>query len=422
MPLKNLTKKTQELTMDFSKTLIGPFSLLLLSISSQAFACPEGLTAWVRDASGKLVQSPVTIDGLKNGSFETDHFKVVVDKGTDAVSVDDPAYCARASHVLYTLENARATIASKLGDDTVGWMPQITARLEIKSSFSNVVHFQADSRGESYNNALSIPTSGSERIDSVAPWGVEIWFRPAKKLKEESELEATGDAMGQAGFKKMVAENAVAQGVLSMSQDAGTPALWSQMNPTGEMIGIGLTLGVTEIAPFVLKGAGKLFPSVDYLDTAMIPEIVDHEYSHTLLSRHIPLNISTPVVEGYANYFAGVISGRAKLADHAGKFSKDEGKNGLDKTRYKSTFETNTYAFGNFVFSTLWKVRQKLGPDLGDRVVYASHFSLTEDSDIRSGMTSALFDAADTVAKTPSAPSAMEMHLQLHQILQDVGL
>lgn len=408
--------------MDFSKTFIGASALVFLSLSSQAFACPDGLTAWVRDASGKLVPTPVTIEGLKNGTFETDHFKVVAGKNSDAVSLDDATYCDRASHVLYTLENARTTIASKLGEDTVSWMPQITARIEMKSLFSNVVHFQADSRGENFNNALSIPASGSERVDSVDPWGVEIWFRPAKKLKDESTLEATGDAMGQAGFKKMIAENAITQGVMSMSQDAGTPAMWSQMNPEGEMIGIGLTLGVTELAPYVLKGAGKLFPGVDYLDTAMIPEIIDHEYSHTLLSRHIPLNISTPVVEGYANYFAGVISGRAKLADHAGKFSKDEGKNGLNKARYKSIDETNRYAFGDFVFSTLWKVRLKLGADLADRVIYASHFSLNEDADIRSGMPAALFDGADSVAKTGSGPSAMEIHLQLHQVLQDVGL
>ena len=408
--------------MDFSKIFIAASAFLVLSASSQAFACPDGQTAWVRDGSGKLVQTPVTIDGLKNGTFETDHFKIVVGKNADAVSVDDATYCARASHVLYTLENARATIASKMGEDTVSWMPQITARIEMKNLFSNVVHMQADSRGENYNNALSIPASGSERADSIAPWGIEIWFRPAKKLKEESTLQATGDAMGQAGFKEMIAENAVTQGMMTMSQDAGTPALWSQMNPEGEMIGIGLTLGVAEIAPVVLKGAGKLFPAVDYLDTAMIPEIIDHEFSHTILSRHIPLNTSTPVVEGYANYFAGVISGRAKLADHAGKFSKDEGKNGLDKTRYKSRDETDRYAFGNFVFSTLWKVRLKLGSDLADRVVYASHFSLNEDADIRSGMTGALFDGADTVAKAGSAPSEMEIHLQLHQVLQDVGL
>jgi hypothetical protein len=408
--------------MIFSKRLTGIFALLAVSASSQALACPGGMTAWTRDSSGKLVETSVNIDNLKNNAFETDHFKVVIGTQSDAVSVNDSAYCARASHVLYTLEHARATIASKLGDAAVSWMPQITARLDIDVLFSEVIHFQAESRGQINNDSLSVPASTSDKLDSVAPWGVEIWFRPAKKEKSESTLEALGDATNKASFKNMVAANTAEQGLLALAPAATTPSEWSLLDPVGHAVGVGITLGVLEVAPALMKGVGKLMPGTDYLDTAMIPEIVDHEYSHTLLSRHIPLTISTPVVEGYANYFAGVISGMAKLADHAGKFSKDAGKNGLDKEKYQSLDETDAYAEGNFVFSVLWKIRLKLGADLSDRVIFASHFLLDEDADIKNGMTSAIFDAADIVSKVPPAPSSLEMHLQLHQVLQEVGL
>jgi len=53
-----------------------------------------------------------------------------------------------------------------------------------------------------------------------------------------------------------------------------------------------------------------------WLDTALIPEIIYHEYAHAALSDHLVLSHSTAIIEGMADFFAGQIAGSPKLAKH----------------------------------------------------------------------------------------------------------
>src|SRR5690606_1307067 len=51
-----------------------------------------------------------------------------------------------------------------------------------------------------------------------------------------------------------------------------------------------------------------------HLDSALVPEIIYHEYSHVALSDHLVLSHSTAVIEGMADIFAGFIGNTSKLA------------------------------------------------------------------------------------------------------------
>src|SRR5665647_2012988 len=51
-----------------------------------------------------------------------------------------------------------------------------------------------------------------------------------------------------------------------------------------------------------------------WLDTALVPEIIYHEYSHAALSDRLVLSHSTAVIEGMADFFAGQIADSPTLA------------------------------------------------------------------------------------------------------------
>ena len=76
-----------------------------------------------------------------------------------------------------------------------------------------------------------------------------------------------------------------------------------------------------------MKLLGKRnYSSIPYdvkLDSAMVPEIIYHEFTHVAMSDYIPLTGSFAVSEGIANYFASVISGNTEIAGKLGEYGKN---------------------------------------------------------------------------------------------------
>jgi len=416
--------------MIFSKTISTYFILSLFSSLASA-----QVTETVLERGNRfkpiLVQEELP-NLVSDQEFDGKYFKIVKGKSDVAIPISetDEALKLRAATAYYHLNKARDFWVNVMHSDYVRDMPKITIRLEITNKFSELGHFQHDSIEPQYNNALSIPLG--ETMDGATDrdgnpvkkeyWGREIWFRPVKKIRT-ADLPASG--LGPGGnpfteYAKMLAEpiditteNRFIQVTI---QKIFYPLTLTQSYESS-VIGQAGTFLLTSLILEASKHSDKFFlEKYYYLDTAMIPEIIYHEYSHIALSDHLALSLSTPVLEGMADYFSTAISGDPHIANKIKKYSLSMPKNGKNKTTYHSVFETNLFANSDFVLSVLWSVKQKF-PTIADELVYDARTRLsTESSDIRHDLINSLLESCSKLCADPRAD-----RLKLRQVFEDKG-
>src|SRR5690606_27928122 len=70
----------------------------------------------------------------------------------------------------------------KVKSDYVASLPKMVVRIEHTNQFSELGHFAHDNLEPQFNNALTIPAGKGLERKGVKPWGIEIWFRPAKRI------------------------------------------------------------------------------------------------------------------------------------------------------------------------------------------------------------------------------------------------
>src|SRR5690606_1584511 len=73
---------------------------------------------------------------------------------------------------------------------------QTTIRLDLTNLFDPYAHFAHDDFKKDYNTAITIPASDGERLDGVAPWGAEIWFRPMKIIATDAAARRMAEQLG----------------------------------------------------------------------------------------------------------------------------------------------------------------------------------------------------------------------------------
>jgi hypothetical protein len=155
------------------------------------------------------------------------------------------------------------------------------------------------------------------------------------------------------------------------------------------------------------KHMDKMFIEKYYfIDTAMIPEVVYHEFAHIAMSDHLKTVHSIPVIEGIADYFASIIAKRDKMYEKMNDFSSNKYKDVNNRSLYSPYLEGAWNATSDFTLSLLWKGKKefevannkrlaKNQPIIADydQLVFAAHMNLDENSDIFNGLTRALVEA-----------------------------
>jgi hypothetical protein len=165
------------------------------------------------------------------------------------------------------------------------------------------------------------------------------------------------------------------------------------------------------------KHANRLFlEKYYYLDTAMIPEIIYHEFSHVALSDHLALSLSTPMLEGMADYFATSISGSPHIASKIRKYSLSQPKDAKNKSPYNQIFESNLFANSDFVLSVLWLIKKEF-PEQADALIYDARTRLkTETSDIRHDLIGSIMESCWRYCQDPRRD-----RMRIREILEDKG-
>jgi hypothetical protein len=160
---------------------------------------------------------------------------------------------------------------------------------------------------------------------------------------------------------------------------------------------------IMEVGYQSLGWINRLFQRKKYwLDTALVPEIIYHEYAHVALSDNLRLTHSTPVNEGIADYFAGVIADSPKLATKIKKYNTFSGKKAKNKKLYQLQFETTLYANTDFVLGLFWKLREILGEKQANKFIYALREQITTNSAVREQLIQGVLDTCEDICKNPS--------------------
>lgn len=404
--------------MTTQQHLLNSFLALFLLISITANAdegktCSAKFKVLERTKRSKYDLIEKDLKDLKcNKSFEGKFFKVVLATEDDAIKFDheDKTLLLKAANVYYHLTLARDYWVNEIKSDFVQNMQQVTVRLDITNSFSNTRHFKNAELEKNYNNAWSIPEGQTPRIaGQQKKWFKEIWFSPMKKI--ESRKEVISDGSNPIHQSLIL----IKEPVLNMNTNsliyqglglAKYPTLNSSIAVESALSNLGtiaVLLGLIEVT----KHMDKMFMDKYYfVDTAMVPEIIYHEYAHIAMSDTMKTVHSVPVIEGMADYFATRVANRKKMYSELKKISNNRSKNPENRNMYNPYLEGAWNANSDFTLSVLWKgkmefdkvnkqrISKKQKPLVNyDNLVFHAHHHLDEYSDIHNDLTKALIEA-----------------------------
>lgn len=358
------------------------------------------------DRQKPRIEEVILTDLVSSIGFEGQYFKIVRGKSNDAIRFDDERELVfRAATVYYHLTIARNYFVNKLKSSFVMNLPQLVIRIDHTNQFSELGHFANDNLDPQYNNALTIPAGQGLSSRGVKPWGIEIWFRPSKKIHlrdvqvNNTETKDFLVLMGQ--FRNQIymqtLQRFISTGVVALiNPNVNNPLTIDNVVRT---VGSSVILeaGYQFIEPLSKAFSRKWY----WLDTALVPEIIYHEYAHAALSDHLFLSHSTPIIEGMADFFAGQIADSPKLAMHIKKYNTFNGKNAKRKKDYQIEFEMKEYANTDFVFGLLWEIKSILGEAKGEDVVFKLREKVNTNSTIRNGLMEGLIQTCEEYCESP---------------------
>jgi hypothetical protein len=377
-------------------------------------------SAIVRNQNFKAIEQKVILSDIsREDCFEGLYFKIVEAKSDQAICLDHPSLDIKlkAATTYYHLTLARQFFVDKLGSAFVESLPQLSIRIELTNRFSELGHFANDKLEPQFNNALSIPAGAGMPGRNITPWGPEIWFRP-KKIINIKELEIKQNnvqdyKMLLRSFRQQTHMMSLQRFLLSLVNNQ----VFQSPNVLDSMFRL---FGASVMMEAVYQGSGfinNIFQRKNYwLDSALVPEIIYHEFAHIALSDNLELSHSSPMNEGMADFFAGLIANSPKLALKIKKHNTFSGKKATNSKRYIQEFETTGYANTDFVFGLLWDIKQVFGEKLGTEMIYALRQRVTTNSNLYQDLLQALLDLCQDRCAYPSND-----RLKLYQIFHKRG-
>ncbi len=384
------------------------FNLFYL-INSIASECPTFPVHRRVTPNSKIQVYKTCIMELKGkSSFETNEFKIVLGTSEVPIPFSKPEYLQKAATTLYHLQIAKNYFSNTFGQESISHIEKLTIRIDMTRSFLDIAHFAGEHLPKQFNNALTIPPSDEHRIDRYPPWNYEIWFRPAKKKKIDFPLYMIGAPLSDQTIREEALITSAGGAIIDNRIGTGLDEL-------------ALILGIHYVIPEILNMFQGSVKSSVYLDSALIPEIIYHEFVHAALGSYLFPRQSTALIEGLANYYAAKISKGFRVGHKAGK--RDKGvvaRNGSKISHYHPKLETRMMAQNNYTFQLLTHVSNIIPRNLGEKIIYHSLQELSNSSDIKYDLMSSI-----TRSIKSSKLSQLEKYntlMQLNKIAKKFGL
>lgn len=411
------------LTRLLTKSFCGLVVLTSIASASDISICPKNFDILVRDQKEGYSFVSKQLDDLYCGSkFEGKYFKIV--KGTSDEPIDfnieDKMLLKKAANVYFHLTEARNYWINEIKSDYVKSLPQTIVRLDITNSYSSVRHYKNDELEKNNNNAWSVPDGHEpDFVKNPKKWGKEIWFSPMKQIQTRNLVESDGSNPVHESLI-LVKDPLVEYNKNSLIYTGMAMTIAPAINQS-----ILLQTAVTNLGMLaILYGSIEITKHMDkmfmekyyYIETAMIPEIIYHEYAHIAMSDHLIPVHSVPVIEGMADYFASRIAKRDKMYEKMDDFSTNRYKDVNNKSLYSPFLEGAWNATSDFSLSLLVKGKMdfeeananriKKGQPIivdYDQLVFNAHFLLDETSNIENGLTKALVETCKEMCSSVRA-------------------
>ena len=395
------------------------FVVIAMLLSTNAFSADLEARAVIRNKKHKAKERTVTLEGLSNTSaFEGPDFKIVVGRSNQALSTEckNKKLCLKAATAWYHLTKSKQYFLNTLQSDYVASLPQIVVRIDMDAQFNAVGHFGNPNLSKEFNNAVSVPGGKARPAYDIEAWGPEIWVRPGKEVKVEA-----GNSSVTLSLRQMLKEFRKQMRVVSFQRFlVETISLIGNFTGAAMLessVRFGGTLAVLELAYGGFNLVTRLFNKTKvYLDTALVPEIVAHEFSHIALSDEMALSRSAAVNEGMADYFAIRIHKNDEIAKRARKYARIKGKDANNDLAYNVAFETGAYANVDFVLGLLYETGKVVGSEQ-DQFIYNLRKKTNTNSTIRNDLVKNILELC-----REQCPSPRVDRLRLLQMFHDKGL
>lgn len=390
---------------------------VLLSASAMAQTeskyCPKKFEVLERTKGDNYIMQERELEKLFcTGKFEGEYFKIVYATEDEAIPFDheNQAIVKKAANVYHHLTVARNFWINEVKSEYVSQLPQIVIRIDITNAYSSTRHFKNAEQEKNYNNAWSTPEGQTPKVaKDQKKWGKEIWFSPSKKIESRKEVKSEGNNPVHESLLL------IKDPILDMNKSAliytglaliAAPSLadGAVLNSALQRVGaIAILYGAIEVTKHMDKWFMNKFY---YIDTAMIPDIIYHEFAHIAMSDTMKTVHSVPVIEGMADYFATRVANRRKMYEEIEGFSKNKAKDAGNRGMYHPYLEGSWNATSDFTLSLLWLGRKEFekmnekraikgqGPVANyDEIIFQTHYHLDENSDIANGLNSGLINA-----------------------------
>ena len=373
-----------------------------IEVVSRVVARDQRFRAQIRQLPLPHLISAEAVDG--------EYFKVVKGKGEEAVRFDDADrdLVLRASTAYYHLNLAREYFIEKMKSQYVESLPKMTIRIELTNQFNELGKFANDNLTPQYNNALTIPAGKGLESRGVKPWDMEIWFRPQKRVHVDT-LKIKGGALGDWGgvlgaFRKQMHMTSLQRFLAGLAQaelNRDTPMYDNFYSWDNVLRTAGTSIMLEAVYQFADPLSRAFSRKWFWLDSALVPEIIYHEYAHVALSDHLVLSHSSAVIEGMADFFAGQIANSPNLATRIKDYNTFNGKKATKNESYMVQFETSDYANSDFVFGMLWDLKKVLGDELAPDFVYNLREKINTNSTIRNQFIEGIIDTCNERCVNP---------------------
>jgi hypothetical protein len=343
------------------------YILLAFSFTLTAFAIDHECTALVRNTRHKLELKKVVIkDLLSKESFDGRYIKVVRRNQKKAIKFDDKLN-VRACSVYHHMSIARDYFLANFDLKQLKRPRKLIARIEMDLGFEESAHFMHENLGTFSNNALTIPPSTASRI-ADEPWYYEIWFAPKKKVKVENPIQRAADVAASGPVIRSMLTGVLTTQVSELGSEL---VQGISIDPGYYASSLLLSVGVTAVVPTLIKWGSSVVKKTIYLDSAMIPEVVYHEFTHFALSEHLSISRHSPVVEGVANFYAAMIGDTDAILKNTGGYSKGLVKVTAKRNQmYQYYMEDTAYAQLDFSFKFLYALKSEFGQEFAEKLVF----------------------------------------------------
>lgn len=370
--------------------------------SSRVVIRDQRFRAQIRQMALPHLTSNEKVEGL--------YFKIVKGKSNEAVSFDDADedLVLRASTTYYHLNLAHEYFIEKMKSQYVADLPQMIVRIELTNQFNELGKFANDNLSPQYNNALTIPAGKGLAGRNIEPWNMEIWFRPLKRVHVDT-LKIKGGALGNWGgvlsaFRKQMHMTSLQRFLAQLAQaelNRDTPMYDNFYSWENVLRTAGTSIMLEAVYQFADPLSRAFSRKWFWLDSALVPEIIYHEYAHVALSDYLVLSHSTAVIEGMADFFAGQIANSANLATRIKDYNTFNGKKATKNESYMVQFETSDYANSDFVFGMLWDLKKILGDEAAPDFVYNLREKINTNSTIRNQFIEGIIDTCNERCDNP---------------------